>query len=181
MSESRLSQPSLILVVAGLVAVCLSCSRGGSAPDMGGSSTTAPTPGTTLGDESDQGATQSVATVPPQGPPPVEGDVIETVSGLKYIEIEVGTGPTPQSGDVVVVDFDSWLEDGTELYSSGWEFTVGEGTDVIAGLNEGVSTMRTGGKRRLIIPPELHYGVGGSAGIPPNTALIFDVELLYIE
>lgn len=112
-------------------------------------------------------------------------NVIETESGLKYVDVEVGTGATPQPGQTVVVHYTGTLENGTKFDSSRdrnspFSFKIGMG-QVIQGWDEGLSTMRVGGKRQLIIPPELGYGARGAGGvIPPNATLLFDVELLRI-
>ncbi len=113
-------------------------------------------------------------------------EVVTTPSGLKYVEIEEGTGATPQKGRTVVVHYTGTLENGTKFDSSRdrnrpFEFKLGVG-QVIKGWDEGISTMRVGGRRQLIIPPDLGYGVRGAGGvIPPNATLIFDVELLRIK
>ncbi|NET37093.1 MAG: FKBP-type peptidyl-prolyl cis-trans isomerase [Cyanothece sp. SIO1E1] len=116
----------------------------------------------------------------------VEEDVVTTLSGLKYVDLVVGTGATPQSGNTVVVHYTGSLEDGTKFDSSRdrgrpFSFPIGLGR-VIKGWDEGVGTMRVGGRRKLIIPPELGYGTRGAGGvIPPNATLLFDVELLRIS
>lgn len=113
-------------------------------------------------------------------------DVVTTPSGLKYIDLVEGTGETPQRGQTVIVHYTGTLEDGRKFDSSldrnqPFEFPIGAGR-VIKGWDEGLSTMKVGGKRRLIIPPDLGYGSRGAGGvIPPNATLIFDVELLGIR
>lgn len=113
-------------------------------------------------------------------------DIETTPSGLKYKEIKVGDGATPQKGQNVVVHYTGTLEDGTKFDSSRdrnspFSFKLGVG-QVIKGWDEGLSTMKVGGRRELIIPAELGYGSRGAGGvIPPNATLLFDVELLKIS
>lgn len=113
-------------------------------------------------------------------------DAVTTPSGLKYVEIEEGKGATPQQGQTVVVHYTGTLEDGTKFDSSRdrnspFSFNLGVG-QVIKGWDEGLSTMKVGGRRQLIIPSDLGYGARGAGGvIPPNATLIFDVELLKIS
>jgi peptidylprolyl isomerase len=113
-----------------------------------------------------------------------------TPSGLKIIDTQPGTGASPKTGQTCVMHYTGWLyEDGTKgkKFDSSvdrnepFEFKIGM-RQVIAGWDEGVSTMKVGGKRTLIIPPELGYGARGAGGvIPGNATLIFDVELLDIK
>ncbi len=108
---------------------------------------------------------------------------VTTASGLSYTDLVVGTGPAPLSGKPVKVHYTGWLENGTKFDSSvdrGEPFTlvIGAG-QVIPGWDEGVMTMKVGGKRKLVVPPQLGYGANGAGGvIPPNATLIFEVELL---
>ncbi|GJE59329.1 FKBP-type peptidyl-prolyl cis-trans isomerase [Methylobacterium trifolii] len=108
-------------------------------------------------------------------------------SGLKYQDEVVGTGPEPKTGQKVTVQYTGWLDEGGKKgkkfdssrdRNQPFTFTIGAG-QVIQGWDLGVATMKTGGKRTLIIPAELGYGARGAGGlIPPGATLIFDVELL---
>ena len=114
---------------------------------------------------------------------PVASSVVTTPSGLRYEDLELGTGEQPSAGVIAVVHYTGWLEDGTKFDSSvdlgtPFEFPLGQGR-VIKGWDEGVATMKVGGRRRLTIPAELAYGSRGFPGaIPPNSTLIFEIELL---
>ena len=115
---------------------------------------------------------------------------VTTPSGLKYIDTQAGTGPAPKTGQTCVMHYTGWLYEngkkGAKFDSSvdrgqPFEFPIGTGR-VIKGWDEGVATMKVGGKRTLIIPPELGYGARGAGNvIPPNATLMFDVELLAIK
>tara|TARA_B000000609_G_C24182430_1_gene360231 strand:- start:4511 stop:5359 length:849 start_codon:yes stop_codon:yes gene_type:complete len=110
---------------------------------------------------------------------------ITTESGLKYIDIALGDGAMPETGDKVVVHYTGTLEDGTKFDSSRdrnrpFEFPLGMGR-VIKGWDEGLASMRIGGKRQLIIPANLGYGDRATGKIPANSTLIFDVELIDIK
>ena len=118
------------------------------------------------------------------------GKPMPTPSGLQIIDTKAGTGASPQMGQICVMHYTGWLYEngakGAKFDSSvdrgkPFEFPIGMHR-VIAGWDEGVATMKVGGKRTLIIPPELGYGARGAGGvIPPNATLIFDVELIEIK
>jgi peptidylprolyl isomerase len=125
--------------------------------------------------------------IEPQVAAPVdENDYTTTESGLKYYDFTTGTGDSPQAGQTVVVHYTGWLSDGTQFDSSveggqPFSFVLGQG-NVIPGWDEGLSTMKVGGKRQLVIPSDLGYGDQGAGGvIPPGATLIFEVELLEIR
>ena len=114
----------------------------------------------------------------------------KTESGLQYLDEKVGTGESPKTGQTCVMHYTGWLwEDGKKgkKFDSSvdrgqpFEFHIGE-REVIGGWDEGVSTMKPGGKRQLLIPPELGYGRRGAGGvIPPNATLLFEVELIKVK
>ena len=118
------------------------------------------------------------------------GKTMTTSSGLQIIDSKTGSGATPKTGQICVMHYTGWLYQngakGKKFDSSvdrgePFEFPIGR-HQVIAGWDEGVATMKVGGKRTLIIPPELGYGARGAGGvIPPNATLIFDVELLDVK
>ncbi|MEJ2543181.1 MAG: FKBP-type peptidyl-prolyl cis-trans isomerase [Calditrichaceae bacterium] len=111
---------------------------------------------------------------------------VTTDSGLKYTDLVVGKGDTPQKGQTVVVHYTGMLEDGKKFDSSydrnaPIEFVIGTG-QMIPGFDEGIQTMQKGGKRRMVIPPYLAYGSGGIPNlIPPDATIIFEVELVDIK
>ena len=114
-----------------------------------------------------------------------EEQVIQTATGLEYVEILEGTGAQPKGGDSVSVHYTGWLKSGQKFDSSHDRgqplvFLLGRGR-VIKGWDEGVASMKVGGKRKLIIPAHLGYGDRGAGGvIPPGATLIFEVELVGI-
>ncbi len=114
------------------------------------------------------------------------GEKSATSSGKLQIEdLNVGTGPAVKSGDMVTVNYTGTLPDGTKFdssYDSGKPFTTQIGVGrVIKGWDEGIIGMKVGGKRKLVIPPDLGYGDRTTGKIPPNSTLIFEVELLAIK
>jgi len=119
-----------------------------------------------------------------------QAKAVTTASGLQVIDTTPGTGASPKTGEICVMHYTGWLyvngQKGAKFDSSvdrgkPFEFPIGVGR-VIKGWDEGVSTMKVGGKRTLIIPPGLGYGAAGAGGvIPPNATLIFEVELLSIK
>jgi peptidylprolyl isomerase len=119
-----------------------------------------------------------------------DNQVTEMPDGLKYTDTKIGDGATAKAGNKVSVNYTGWLYEngakGKKFDSSldrgqPFQFTLGA-HQVIAGWDEGVAGMKVGGKRTLIIPPELGYGARGAGGaIPPNATLIFDVDLLQVQ
>jgi peptidylprolyl isomerase len=113
-----------------------------------------------------------------------------STSGLQWTDTKEGTGPSPKPGQTCVMDYTGWLwvdgAKGKKFDSSvdrgtPFEFPIGQGR-VIKGWDEGVSTMKVGGKRTLLIPPQLGYGTRGAGGvIPPNATLLFEVELIAVK
>ncbi|MCJ7510028.1 MAG: FKBP-type peptidyl-prolyl cis-trans isomerase [Dehalococcoidia bacterium] len=175
----RVSLGLALLLGIGLTVPLVACGGGGEeARPTPTKPPTAATP-TTLTTPTAQ-ATQAQG-----GIPAVSGTPTVTATGLQIIDIKVGTGASPQTGQTVEVHYTGWLADGTKFDSSvdrGQTFSFVLGGQVIKGWNEGVASMKVGGQRRLIIPPALGYGTSGAPPrIPANAQLIFDVELLSIK
>jgi peptidylprolyl isomerase len=132
----------------------------------------------------------SQAASPSQGDESKSKKMIKTKSGLQYADDKEGTGDLPKAGRMCVMHYTGWLwvndAKGKKFDSSvdrgqPFEFTLGVG-EVIKGWDEGVATMKVGGKRRLLIPPDLGYGRRGAGDvIPPNATLLFEVELLGVK
>jgi FKBP-type peptidyl-prolyl cis-trans isomerase FkpA len=107
-------------------------------------------------------------------------------SGFWYADIAPGQGDSAVAGRTVTVHYTGWLPDGTKFDSSRdrgepFAFTLGAG-QVISGWDEGVKGMKVGGRRKLVLPPQLGYGdVGAPPAIPPNATLVFDVEVLKVQ
>lgn len=127
------------------------------------------------------------ATAPPVPTAVDAGDLTTTDSGLQYYDITEGTGDMPVKGQEVVVQYSAWLQDGEQFIASS-EFQGGPATfaletdpGVFPGWHEGVSTMRPGGKRLLVIPPELALGEEGGGRVPPNATLLMEVELVEVK
>jgi peptidylprolyl isomerase len=116
---------------------------------------------------------------------PNSTQTVKTASGLQYEDVVVGSGDSPKAGQTVTVHYTGRLTNGTKFDSSvdrgqPFQFVIGVG-QVIKGWDEGVLSMKVGGKRRLTIPPDLGYGASGAGSlIPPNSTLLFDVELLAV-
>lgn len=118
--------------------------------------------------------------------PALAAKTVTTASGLKYVDQVVGKGASPVAGKQVTVHYTGTLDNGRKFDSSvdrkePFKFIIGVG-QVISGWDEGVMTMKVGGKRKLTIPAKLGYGAEGAGGvIPPNATLHFDVELLDVQ
>ena len=113
---------------------------------------------------------------------PVSGQWTELPSGLKYYELKLGDGPSPTSPkNAVAITYAAWLTDGTPVDNSSdhGESLVISPSKLVVGLDEGLRTMKVGGKRKLLLPYDLAYGVGGKPPtVPPKATLIIDVELV---
>ena len=129
-------------------------------------------------------------TAAPESAKKSESKMTKTPSGLQYEDTKVGTGASPKTGQTCVMNYTGWLwvdgAKGKKFDSSldrnqPFAFPIGQGR-VIKGWDEGVATMKVGGQRVLLIPPDLGYGSRGASGaIPPNATLLFEVELLEIK
>jgi peptidylprolyl isomerase len=197
---------SLTLVCAGLLLSGLACSDKepptsaptdsaqlpsktlSSAPEQPAKSPegSASVPNVEASDKKDGG--EKPATKPRASEKPELGKKITASSGLQYIDVKIGTGTLPKPGQVVMVHYTGTLTNGQKFDSSydhpgqePYAFPLGTG-QVIPGWDEGIATMRVGGKRKLIVPPGLGYGEQGRPPvIPPNSTLLFDVELVGVQ
>ena len=112
--------------------------------------------------------------------------VVVTPSGLRYADLKVGQGEEAKEGKIIEVNYTGWLENGTRFDSTHdcrrpLTLRLGAG-DVVKGLDEGIAGMKVGGKRKLVVPPELGFGKEGGGGvIPPNATLIYEVEVLTVR
>jgi hypothetical protein len=116
--------------------------------------------------------------------PPVQAEPTVTPDCMKVYDIQIGNGAEAKASDTITINYTGWLEDGTIFdatskhpHAAPYQSPLG---DLITGWKEGIPGMKVGGKRRLIIPPELGYGAQARSGIPANSTLIFDVELVSI-
>jgi peptidylprolyl isomerase len=112
-------------------------------------------------------------------------EAVASPTGLRWKDFEPGAGASPKHGQTVIVHYTGRLADGTVFDASRehggvFKFRLGMG-EVIKGWDEGVATMKPGGVRRLVVPPDLGYGSRGSGKIPPDSTLVFDIELLGYE
>ncbi len=134
------------------------------------------------GEEADTAGEAEPTPAAPEMAPEVDlGAMTQTATGLNLLDLVVGVGEEAVPGKTVTVHYTGWFLDGEKFDSSldggeTFQFELGAG-GVIAGWDQGVAGMRIGGKRRLVIPPELAYGAAGRSSIPPNSTLVFDVEL----
>lgn len=121
----------------------------------------------------------------PAAPPAAAREMV-TPSGVRYVDLQLGQGDEAQLGKIVEVHYTGWLQDGTRFDSSRdrehpFTFRLGTG-DAIKGWDEGLLGMKVGGKRKLIIPPELGFGKQGIGSVvPPNAVLVYDFELLGVR
>lgn len=166
----------IVLLASSLVVGISACNPGGATP-----ATAEPTATVLI----DATATIASTAVSSGAAPTLSDGATTTDSGLMYEDLTVGDGAEAMTGSRVTVHYTGYLQDGTVFDSSldrGDPFTFALGTgNVIPGWDEGVTGMKVGGQRRLVIPADLAYGESGAGGvIPPNATLTFDVELLEV-
>ena len=169
----RGKKPVLLAILLVTMSVLAAC----------GDTTATPSTDTTSGP-----TTSAVSATPfASGIPQLTGKSVKTADGLQYIDTKVGDGAEAKAGQTVSVNYSGYLAaDGKKFDSSvdrgqPFPFPLGTGR-VIKGWDEGVAGMKVGGKRRLIVPPELGYGAGGYPPvIPASATLVFDVELVSVQ
>jgi FKBP-type peptidyl-prolyl cis-trans isomerase len=103
----------------------------------------------------------------------------QTTSGLYVLDVTIGAGAVAAAGSTATVRYSGWVESGARFDSGNYTFRLGQ-REAIDGFDEGVTGMRVGGKRRIVVPPSLGYGDRGQGSIPPNAYLLFDLELLSV-
>ncbi|MBE0611185.1 MAG: FKBP-type peptidyl-prolyl cis-trans isomerase [Dehalococcoidia bacterium] len=172
---------ALLILAGALAPVAFAACGGDDDDDTADTPTSAATASKTVTDGSPSPATSATTTT---GPITLKNPTT-TPSGLQYEDIVVGTGASPQTGFRVTVHYTGTFLDGKKFDSSvdrgqPFTFVIGAG-QVIKGWDEGVATMKVGGKRNLIIPSALAYGSRGQGPIPPNTDLYFEVELISVQ
>jgi len=165
---------ALALAAAVLTAGCAASTKQSSSSSSSTSTTAKVTPAPTA--EAAPGAPADAAT---------GAHVHKLASGLQYQDVLVGSGKMAEAGMSVSIHYTGTLTDGTKFDSSldrgqPLHFQIGAGS-MIKGMEDGVTGMRIGGKRKLTIPPDMAYGAAGRPGIPPNATLLFDVELLDVK
>jgi peptidylprolyl isomerase len=178
--------PVLALALGVLAAGCNQTSQQSSSSSSTSSTTATTTPTTTPA-----ATTPEPAATTPDKPAaalpgaPGTGKTHKLPSGLQYIDIVVGSGKMAESGMTVSVNYSGWLTDGTPFdnsYDRGTPIVMQiDHAAIIPGWHEGLKGMRIGGKRKLVIPPDLAYGAEGRPGIPPNATLVFDLELVDVK
>ena len=183
----RFATSGLTVLLLGAVIGCnqSQMSTTGSTTSTGAAATKSEAPATTP--STTPAAKSSAApSAPGTSAPSSDANEVTMPSGLKYSDLHVGDGEIAQVNLTASVHYTGWLTDGTKFDSSldrGEPFSFRIGAhQVIRGWDEGVQGMRIGGKRKLVIPPDMGYGASGSPPvIPPNATLVFEVELLGLE
>jgi FKBP-type peptidyl-prolyl cis-trans isomerase len=178
---SRITQLLAVLAVMALLAGCKQSGTTGGATTSGASTSTG-TSATTATSTTAATTTAGVTTLALPGAP-ITGISEQMRGGMKMYDMVAGVGTEAKSGMMVKIAYSGWLTDGTPFDSSvgkndGYSLRLGN-AEVIKGWDEGIVGMKVGGKRKLVIPPDMAYGAQGYPGaIPPNSTLVFDLELV---